>query len=294
MNGNAVSTTSTRSSPSAARPSTRTQTPPTWRTTSRSGGNSPTVTATAPWPTRARSPTASCCPTGRSSPSAVRPTRCRSPTTTADMYPGDVEPVDGALDGHGPGGRAPQLSLGGGTAARRHRVLRGGRAVRRLLDQPSRTGRSSTRRTCSTPNGIARDPARRITSAPSSAQTGQTITVTTGRPVSSFVLMRYGEATHTVDNDQRRIPLPIVSSAETPTVWPSPPTQGSRCRARTCCSPSTPTARRASPRRSRSATPAPRRRPAPTAAHRRRRAGGVLAALGRIRVGDSPPTSRQP
>ena len=52
-----------------------------------------------------------------------------------------------------------------------------------------------------------------ISSAPSSAQTGQTISVTTNGPVSSFDLIRYGEATHTVDNDQRRIPLPIVSSS---------------------------------------------------------------------------------
>jgi galactose oxidase len=52
-----------------------------------------------------------------------------------------------------------------------------------------------------------------ITSAPTSAVTGQTISVTTGAAVSSFVLVRYGEATHSVDNDQRRIPLSIVSSA---------------------------------------------------------------------------------
>jgi hypothetical protein len=52
-----------------------------------------------------------------------------------------------------------------------------------------------------------------ISSAPTSAQTGQTITVTTAGPVQSFDLIRYGEATHTVDNDQRRIPLPIVSSS---------------------------------------------------------------------------------
>jgi galactose oxidase len=52
-----------------------------------------------------------------------------------------------------------------------------------------------------------------ISSAPSSAQTGQTITVTTAGPVQSFDLIRYGEATHTVDNDQRRIPLSIVSSS---------------------------------------------------------------------------------
>jgi len=54
-----------------------------------------------------------------------------------------------------------------------------------------------------------------ISSAPGSAATGQTITVTTGGPVSNFVLMRYGEATHSVDNDQRRIPLAIVSSSGT-------------------------------------------------------------------------------
>ncbi len=52
-----------------------------------------------------------------------------------------------------------------------------------------------------------------ITSAPPSASTGQTISVTTGSPVSSFAMVRYGEATHSVDNDQRRIPLSIVSSS---------------------------------------------------------------------------------
>jgi galactose oxidase len=51
-----------------------------------------------------------------------------------------------------------------------------------------------------------------ITSAPSSATTGQTISVATGGPVSSFAMVRYGEATHSVDNDQRRIPLSIASS----------------------------------------------------------------------------------
>jgi galactose oxidase len=52
-----------------------------------------------------------------------------------------------------------------------------------------------------------------ITSAPASAATGQTISVTTDGPVSSFSLVRYGAATHSVDNDQRRIPLQIVSSS---------------------------------------------------------------------------------
>ena len=55
----------------------------------------------------------------------------------------------------------------------------------------------------------------RITSSPSAAQNGQTISVTTNTTVKSFVLMRYGEATHTVDNDQRRIPLAIVSTSGT-------------------------------------------------------------------------------
>jgi galactose oxidase len=52
-----------------------------------------------------------------------------------------------------------------------------------------------------------------ITSAPASAATGQTISVTTGGPVSSFSMVRYGVSTHSVDNDQRRIPLTIVSSS---------------------------------------------------------------------------------
>ncbi len=51
-----------------------------------------------------------------------------------------------------------------------------------------------------------------ITSAPTSATTGQTISVSTDSPISNFALVRYGEATHSVDNDQRRIPLSIVSS----------------------------------------------------------------------------------
>ena len=52
-----------------------------------------------------------------------------------------------------------------------------------------------------------------ITSAPTSATDGQTITVTTDSPVSSFSMVRYGESTHAADDDQRRIPLSIVSSS---------------------------------------------------------------------------------
>ena len=51
-----------------------------------------------------------------------------------------------------------------------------------------------------------------IKSAPTFAATGRTISVRTGGPVSRFAMVRYGEATHTVDNDQRRIPLSIASS----------------------------------------------------------------------------------
>jgi hypothetical protein len=51
-----------------------------------------------------------------------------------------------------------------------------------------------------------------ITSAPADAATGQTITVTTSGPVRQFSMVRYGESTHSLDNDQRRIPLAIVSS----------------------------------------------------------------------------------
>ncbi|MFZ0664429.1 MAG: galactose oxidase-like domain-containing protein, partial [Acidimicrobiales bacterium] len=50
-----------------------------------------------------------------------------------------------------------------------------------------------------------------IESAPTSAVDGQTITVTTDNPASTFSLVRYGEATHAADDDQRLIPLPVQS-----------------------------------------------------------------------------------
>ncbi len=46
-----------------------------------------------------------------------------------------------------------------------------------------------------------------ITSAPTSVKAGGTIQVTTDTPVSAFSLVRFGADTHTVNNDQRRIPL---------------------------------------------------------------------------------------
>jgi galactose oxidase len=52
-----------------------------------------------------------------------------------------------------------------------------------------------------------------ITAAPSTATLGTNISVTTGSPVAQFVLMRLSSTTHTVNNDQRRIPLAIQSSS---------------------------------------------------------------------------------
>lgn len=52
-----------------------------------------------------------------------------------------------------------------------------------------------------------------IAQAPTSVSPGNVITVQTSGDVSSFSLVRYGAATHTIDNDQRRIPLPAVRTA---------------------------------------------------------------------------------
>jgi galactose oxidase len=52
-----------------------------------------------------------------------------------------------------------------------------------------------------------------ISSAPSTAVLGSNIAVTTASPVVSFVLMRLSSVTHTVNNDQRRIPLQIASTS---------------------------------------------------------------------------------
>jgi galactose oxidase len=54
-----------------------------------------------------------------------------------------------------------------------------------------------------------------ISSAPSTGSVGGTLAVTTGAPVTSFVLMRLSSVTHTVNNDQRRIPLAIQSTSGT-------------------------------------------------------------------------------
>ena len=49
-----------------------------------------------------------------------------------------------------------------------------------------------------------------ITKAPPMAAPGTTITVKTDTAVTSFALVRMAAATHSVDNDQRRIPLTIA------------------------------------------------------------------------------------
>src|SRR5262249_12584703 len=49
-----------------------------------------------------------------------------------------------------------------------------------------------------------------ITSAPESAGLGMTIRVNTDSDVMAFDLVRMAAATHSVNNDQRRIPLPIA------------------------------------------------------------------------------------
>lgn len=51
-----------------------------------------------------------------------------------------------------------------------------------------------------------------ITAAPKSANAGATLAVTTAAPVSAFSLVRFGADTHTVNNDQRRIPLTFNAS----------------------------------------------------------------------------------
>jgi galactose oxidase len=51
-----------------------------------------------------------------------------------------------------------------------------------------------------------------IDSAPTSVTLGSTLSVTTAGPVTSFALMRLSATTHTVNNDQRRIPLTITST----------------------------------------------------------------------------------
>ncbi|WP_314195377.1 galactose oxidase-like domain-containing protein [uncultured Arthrobacter sp.] len=51
----------------------------------------------------------------------------------------------------------------------------------------------------------------KILSAPTTAENGTTISVTTGEPITKFSLMRMSTVTHSVNTDQRRIPLTATS-----------------------------------------------------------------------------------
>jgi galactose oxidase len=65
-----------------------------------------------------------------------------------------------------------------------------------------------------------------ITKAPATAAAGSTITVATKPAVARFALVRMGAATHSVDNDQRRIPLSPTSSSGTRYTLPIPADRG--------------------------------------------------------------------
>jgi galactose oxidase len=52
-----------------------------------------------------------------------------------------------------------------------------------------------------------------ITQAPATATLGSSIVVTTGGPVVSFSMIRLSSVTHTVNNDQRRVPLAIQATS---------------------------------------------------------------------------------
>lgn len=57
-----------------------------------------------------------------------------------------------------------------------------------------------------------------ITAAPATGRYGTSISVSTGGPVSQFVLMRFSSVTHSTDTDQRRVPLTFSGSGTSYTV----------------------------------------------------------------------------
>jgi galactose oxidase len=64
------------------------------------------------------------------------------------------------------------------------------------------------------PDGTTRSrPA--ITSAPATAGAGGTVSVSTDRAVARFAILRLGAVTHSVNNDQRRIPLAATATTST-------------------------------------------------------------------------------
>jgi galactose oxidase len=64
------------------------------------------------------------------------------------------------------------------------------------------------------PDGTAR-PRPTITNAPATAAAGSSITISTDTTVDRVALVRLGAVTHTVNNDQRRIPLTITGATGT-------------------------------------------------------------------------------
>jgi galactose oxidase len=75
------------------------------------------------------------------------------------------------------------------------------------------------------PDGTARSRPS-ITTAPASANAGTSISVTTNRAVTAFSLVRMGSVTHSVDNDQRRIPLSPTATTGTTYTLPLPADRG--------------------------------------------------------------------
>ena len=74
------------------------------------------------------------------------------------------------------------------------------------------------------------------------------MSVTTNTPVSAFAILRLSAATHTVDNDQRRVPLQIISASQNSYALRSPAIRVWCLQVITCCSRSIRKARQASPR----------------------------------------------
>ena len=154
--------------------------------------------------TGARSPQCRAAQQARSSPSGASAARCRSPTRRRSCTPEMRNASNGNWTVMAPQIRATGITTRSGCCCPTAPCSRAaaGCAARALPIIPM--GRSSIRLTSSTPTARVRS-ARRSAPLPPLAVTGQTISVTTGGPVQSFVLMRYDEATHAVDNDQRRI-----------------------------------------------------------------------------------------
>lgn len=65
-----------------------------------------------------------------------------------------------------------------------------------------------------------------ITSAPATATPGASISVTTGQSVTRFSLIRTSSVTHTVNTDQRRIPLTVTSTSGSTSVLALPSDTG--------------------------------------------------------------------